>query len=121
MSKTIGDKINEILELKGINRAELARLTDISTGHLSDICNNRKTSVMVDTLKKIADALNISPAYFLEDHTFGPSDILPHFNEEERKFLINKNSLPWVKVSQEAYEKGLSPDKIRQIIKLMSE
>lgn len=121
MEKTIGDKINELLELRDINRAELARQTDISTGHLSDICNNKKTSVTIDTLKRISDALHIHPAYFLEEHALGPADILPHFTEDERSFLLHQKSLPWVKLSREAYEKGLSPEKIKQIIKIMSE
>jgi transcriptional regulator with XRE-family HTH domain len=120
-NKTIGDKINELLRLRDLNRADLARLTDISTGHLSDICNNKKTSVTIDTLRRIAEALQIHPAYFLEDHALGPADILPHYSDEQRKFLLSQKSLPWVKLSQEAYEKGLSPEKIREIIRIMSE
>ena len=122
MEKTLGDKINEILEIRQMTRADLARLSDLSTGLLSDICNNHRVSVTVDTLRKIAKALNIHPAYFLEEEAVGPADILPHLTEEQRKFVLDpKRSLPWIGISEEADRKGMSPDKIRQIIKIVSE
>ncbi len=122
MQKTLGDKINEILNIKNINRSELSRLTGISTGLLSDICNNKRTSVTTDTLKRIARAVNIHPAYFLEEGTVSPADILPHLTEEERKFVLNPDiGLPWIKLSREASDKGLSPEKIKQIIKIILE
>ena len=121
MPKTIGDKINEILELRGMNRAELIRLTNISSGLMSDICNNKRTSVMVDTLKKIATALKVHPAYFLEDDTIGPKEILAHLPEEERTFVLDNESLPWLRLNVEAKGKGVSIDKMRQFVKLMSE
>ena len=122
MDKTIGDKINELLEIRDMKQMDLARATGISSGHISDLCNNKKTSVMVDTLQKIARALNIHSAYFLEDDTIGPADILPHLTEEQREFVLDpKRSLPWIGISEEADRKGMSPDKIRQIIKIVSE
>lgn len=122
MEKTLGDKINEILEIRKMNRAELARLSDLSTGLLSDICNNNRVSVTIDTLRKIAKAVNIHPAYFLEEDAVGPADILPHLTEDQREFVVDPaRSLPWITISEEAERKGMSPDKIRQIIKLMSE
>ena len=119
--KSIGDKINELLELKEMTQADLARLAGVSTGHLSDICTNKKTSLTVNTLKLIADALHIGTAYFLEDNVVGPADFLPHFDEDERKFLLSQKSMPWVKLSKNAFEKGLNPEKIRQIISIMLE
>lgn len=84
--KTVGDKINEILEIRGLKQADLHRLTGISRGHISEICGNKRPSIMLDTVRRIAKALNIHPAYFLEEDTMGPSDILPHLTEEQDCF-----------------------------------
>lgn len=121
MQKTLGDKIKEILELKEMKQADLAKAAGLSTGVLSEICTNKRTSVTTETLKKIAKALDIHPAYFLEDDATGPKDLLSYLPEEERKFVIDSKNLPWIKLTAEAKKKGLSPDKVRQIIELMSE
>ena len=118
--KTLGEKIMEILEIRELSQSWLAKEASMSRGVLNEICNNKRTSVTVDTLKKIARALNIHPAYFLEDATVGPGDILPHLSKTEREFILNSKSLPWIKLSQEADSKGLTPDKIRQIIDIVS-
>ena len=120
--RTLGDKINELLRLRDMSQSQLAKDADMSRGVLSEICNNKRSSVTIDTLKKIAKALKIHPAYFLEDEAVGPADIMPHLTDEQRDFILNSNkSLPWIKLSQEADAKGLTPDKIRQIIRIMSD
>ena len=119
--KTLGDKINELLKLKNISQSQLAKDADMSRGVLNEICNNKRTSVTVDTLKKIAGALKIHPAYFLEDDAIGPGEYLEHFSEHEKKFILSMDSLPYIKLSKEMKDKNLSPDKIRQIIRIMSE
>ena len=121
MEKTIGDKIKELLEVRDITPAELSRRSHISTGLLADYINNRRTGMTVATLQRLAKALGIHPAYFIEDDTLGPADIMPHLTDEERSFVLSKDNLPWLKLSKEAFEKGLTPEKIRQIINIMSE
>ncbi len=121
-SKTVGDKINELLEVRGMRQADLARLTGISKGHLSDVCSNKKTSVMLDTIRKIAKALNIHPAYFLEEDTVGPSFILEHLTQAQRQLILDpERGLPWIKLSEKAAKKGLSPEKIERIINAIIE
>ena len=114
--KTIGDKINELLKIRDIKQADLHRLSDLSTGLISDLCNNRRTSVSIETLRKIATALRIHPAYFLEERTIGPADILPHLTEEQIAFIQKKGALPWIDLNKYAEEKGLTPERIRQAI-----
>ncbi len=120
-TKTIGDKIKELLEIRGMNQADLAKRCEMSSGLISEYINNKRTGMNVVTLQKISKALGIHASYFLEDEVIGPADILPHLTEEERDFVLNKKSLPWLKVTQEAERKGLTPEKIRQMVDIMSE
>lgn len=120
-NKTLGDKIMEILELRGMTQSELAKKANISKGVLNEICNNKRTSAMLDTVLKIAKALGIRAAYFIEDDTLGPAEILPHLTTAEKNFLIEKDNLPWIKLSQEAKKKGVNPERLRQLIDIMTE
>ncbi len=95
--KTIGDKISEILKTKDMKQADLARRTGISTGLISAIINNQRTSVMVDTLQKIAKALSVPPAYFLEeDDTLSTPDILSSLSSLEQNLVSGAGNLPWM-------------------------
>jgi transcriptional regulator with XRE-family HTH domain len=120
--KTLGQKVNELLAIRDMKPADLHRATGLSTGLISDICNDKRTSVTIDTLRKLAKALNIHPAYFLEDRTVGPADILPHLTDEQRRFVLDpKRSLPWLGVGLEAEKLEITAKKIQEIIKIMSE
>ena len=73
--KTLGDKISELLEIRQLSQSQLAKEANMSRGVLNEICNNKRLSVTVDTLKNIARALSIHPAYFLEDDTHSEGHI----------------------------------------------
>lgn len=62
----IGSKINEIRLLKDISLSQLSRDTGISKGYLSNIENGIKENPSIDTLRKIATALNVNIGSFYE-------------------------------------------------------
>lgn len=141
--KTIGDKIREVLEAKGMKQADLARSTGISTGLISSIINNQRTSVMVDTLQKITKALDVPSSYFFEDETDVKPDILSALSEQEQGFFPGEEKLPWIfavdlnkqkaalpspekwarlrALCQETKDEGLPLDKVWQIINTILE
>ena len=55
--KLSGNRIPELLEIKGMRRVELANLIGISEAHLSRIINNKTLQVSLPTAIKIAQGL----------------------------------------------------------------
>lgn len=117
--KTIGDKIKELLELKDMSQGELARQSGLSKSLINMLVNNERTDVLLDTAKRIAKVFGIHPAFFFEEDILSPGEIFMHLTAEEKDFLINSNNLPWIKLSQSAAEKGLSPVQVREVIDIM--
>ena len=62
----IGQKIREIRLSKGLKLKEVAELTGLSQGFLSQV-ETSKSSVTLQSISKIADALEVSRAYFFEN------------------------------------------------------
>ena len=62
---TVGDRIREIREAKGINQDRLATKAEISNGFLSDIENNKRNPSS-DNLLRIANALGASLDYLMK-------------------------------------------------------
>lgn len=56
--KLSGNRIPELLEIKGMKRVELAHLIGISEAHLSRIINNKTLCVSLPIAIKIAQGLD---------------------------------------------------------------
>lgn len=62
--KTIGERIKELREEKGINQLELSKMLNVHKGSVSNWENNKRTPD-ADMLTKIADFFNCSVDYLL--------------------------------------------------------
>jgi transcriptional regulator with XRE-family HTH domain len=63
---TIGDSIKKIAESKNMTIYQVVKKSKVSTGQLYDIVNNKQTNPTVDTIKKIAKALEVSTSKLIE-------------------------------------------------------
>jgi transcriptional regulator with XRE-family HTH domain len=117
---TIGEKIADLLKAKGMPASELAKLTGMANSTLSDIMNGRTPNPTVNTIKKIADVLGISPAYLFAEGTIGPMEILGHLPPELREFVMASGNMPWIKLTKEAAEKGLTPAQLDHLISVLA-
>lgn len=70
----LGSKLKNILKSKNMTVTELANLTDISSSTLYAIIRRDSDNVSLDTVKKIATALQMSTDDFLPEST--PSAII---------------------------------------------
>lgn len=62
----IGDILRKLRKQKGFSLRELARLSGLSHSFISDIENGR-CNPSIESLHKIADALNVKPHIFLTE------------------------------------------------------
>lgn len=60
--KDIGQRIKRIREAQGISLAELARMADISKGYLHSLENQTPANPTLDTLQRVANALEVTIA-----------------------------------------------------------
>lgn len=66
LGKRIGRKIVSLRKKQGMTQEDLAGEAEIDRSFLSEIENGHK-NISVETLKKIADALNVKPSILLDD------------------------------------------------------
>lgn len=97
--------INEIIELKGITKYRLAKISGIPNATLSELCSG-KTSIEKcsgETLYKIAKALNVSIESLLDDrmsliarensYEHGLPTYLQHDLDVYKEALVKKSNL----------------------------
>ena len=81
---SIGNKIRNYRQQAKMNISELADITSLSRGFISQV-ENDKVSLSLESLKKVASALKIPIKNFLEDQLFKPE-------------LVRKNLRPKIKL-----------------------
>jgi len=62
----LGEKINELLKLRGMRQSDLARITGIPKQTINSIVVRNNKSVDFSAMEKIADALDVPIEYFKE-------------------------------------------------------
>lgn len=76
------------------SQADVARISGLSTGHVSDIVNGKRGSeASITTLVALAKGLDVSPSYFFStDHSHMRVKRAPHGTDKRvstRKGLLN--------------------------------
>ena len=87
----IGDTIREYRVKKGMSQGDIEKRTGLLRCYLSRV-ENGHTIPSLDTLAKIASALNVPLAQFFADHVLENGHLqhkkhIPHLTEDELRFL----------------------------------
>ena len=75
------NRINELCEERGISKYRLSQLTGISQSAFSKM-NRQQSSLTIENVKRICDALGISLAQFFSD-----DQIYPDLTEDQKNLI----------------------------------
>lgn len=114
-------RLQEILEVRNMSQAELAKKSNVSPGLISEILSGKRKNVSLPTLKKIAKGVGIDVKFFLEPDIVGPREILGHLTEEEKLFVIDEENAPFIRLTAQAARKGLTPKQLEFLIRAVVE
>ena len=79
----IGKRLEELMEKKGINTNELARLIGVAPTTLYSMIKRDSNRVDIDLVIKIAHALGMTADEFLSAEAPAPNTLAAHFEGEE--------------------------------------
>lgn len=86
----LGEKINELLKIRGLRQTDLARMTGISKTTINSIIMRNNKSVDFSAMEKISDALGVPIEYFKESGNVAIKEeptIIDELTEKERRFI----------------------------------
>lgn len=119
-NKTIGEKISELLDVRRMNQSELAKQSGVSKSLICMLISNERQDTTVSTVRKLSSALGVHPAYFIEDDTLGPSDLLPYMTPEQRAKAMSAEEIPWIKLRSKAEVRRITPETLSKLIDALS-
>lgn len=63
MCKTLAERIQKVMDVRGITQADLARMTGITTSNIAYIVNGKTKDPRLQSVLAIAEALDVSLDY----------------------------------------------------------
>lgn len=106
MTEDVGRKIKELRANKNLTLKDLSAATNLSIGFLSQL-ERGLTTVAIDSLGNIAEALQVKLSYFIEDTKHNKKAILRSYEKEV--FQVENNQFVHYHLTNDNTEKQLLP------------
>lgn len=116
MTASIGGKIRHLLLLREMNQAELTRQSGISKATISDLINDKQKNTSVEVITRIAQALRVSPVYFLDENAVTPFEAVPHLPDEIQRFILNSENMDYLLLAHKIKNMELPVEAIEKIV-----
>ena len=121
----LGKKLREIRLTKGLSGRELSQKSGVARSLISQLETGKRLSTGIDTIRRLAQALGISPSFFLNsestlEHVLNyERSSEPPDNDDPSSFIVREESQTYLRLVQKAKKAGLSPDLLEELIDLI--
>lgn len=115
-----GRKLRHMLELRDMTQSDLVKATGLSKNLISGLASDTLTNTSTDTIKRISEALRVSPAYFLAEHAYTPLEALD-LSDQLKTFILSLESMDYLILAKKLEEKQIPPEYIEKIVSAYEE
>ncbi|AFV10941.1 hypothetical protein Tph_c07090 [Thermacetogenium phaeum DSM 12270] len=117
----LGHKLRQLRKIRNLTADELSKLSGVSRSYILLIETGKRTEVSNKILDKLARALRVNPNYFKIDDAALPMDVLPDLPPDIIELIVSADSMPYLKLTRKAKEKGLSPETLEKVLDILIE
>jgi len=121
----LGKKLREIRLTKGLSGRELSQRSGVARSLISQLETGKRMSTGIDTIRRLAQALEISPSVFLNsesalEHVLNYERSLePRDNDQLSPFIVREENQTYLRLVQKAKKAGLSPDLLEELLDII--
>lgn len=121
----LGKILKEIRLNKGLSAKELSQRSGVARSLISQLETGKRQSTGIDTICRLAKALEVSPANFLEDDPVQTPGInydssqKPANDNKYAPSIINEEIYPYFRLFQKAEKAGLSLILLEELIDII--
>lgn len=115
----LGKKIKELRNKKDFSARELSERSGVARSLISQLETGKRQSTGMDTVCRLAKALDVSPSCFFSDES-DPVSQAPYKSAKDFQHLfIKEENLSYLNTLQKAQMAGLTPDLLDELIDLI--
>lgn len=115
----LGSRLKEMRDNRGLSTTDLERISSVKQSNISQYENGKKQP-KADTVKKLCKALGVEDErYFYDMDLRTPIEVLPEMPEDIEKFVMNLESIPYLKVSEKAKKEGIPAEALDRLLEAL--
>ena len=111
----LGKRLKEIRLTKGLSAKKLSDRSGVARSLISQLETGKRQSTGIDTICRLALALEVSPTVFLNKGRYSNS----HNKEDLSPFMVKEGNQPFLRLAQKAEKSGLSPDLLEELLDII--
>lgn len=119
MSRPIIGKKMKILRVeREMSTMDVAKLTGLSQGYISNIENNEEMNPTKATIFKLAKALGVEPEFLMNESAYITNEVIENLPPDIQEWLAGKDILPYLYLAKEMHGKQIPVEKAAKIIEI---
>lgn len=116
-----GEKLRKLRKNKGISLTQASDMLGVLPSYLSAVESGRKKNLRQETVEKICKVFNIHKNYFYIDDAMLLTDVYDDLPDDLRAYMIDQENMPYIKLSREIKNAGITPERLAQLIAIIKE
>ena len=121
----LGKRLKEIRLIKGLSAKELSHRSGVARSLISQLETGKRQSTSIDTMCRLALALEVSPSVFLNSEStqastanYGRSKD-SGYKDDLFPLTVKEESQPFLRLALKAEKAGLSPDILEELLDII--
>lgn len=121
----LGKRLKEIRLTKGFSAKELSHRSGVARSLISQLETGKRQSTGIDTIRRLALALEVSPTVFLNSESI-PASTTNYVRSKDSRdyedllpFMVKEESQPFLRLALKAEKAGLSPDLLEKLLDII--
>lgn len=114
----IGKRLKNLRKERNFSASELSDRSGVARSLISQLETGKRQSANVDTLYRLAKALNVPLSYFVSEEPITNRSV-PYKKAQHSELVINEASLPYLDTIEKAQKAGLTPELFDEFIDLI--
>lgn len=115
----LGKKIKELRNIKDVSARELSERSGVARSLISQLETGKRQSTGMDTIYRLAKALDVPLTYFFSDESPSASQAPYESTNDFQNCFIKEENQPYLHILQKAKMAGLTPDLLDELIDLI--
>lgn len=115
----LGKKIKEMRKIRNYSARQLSEHSGIARSLISQLETGKRQSTSMDTIYRLAKALDVPVSYFLAEESDESTPALYNQAHSSSHFVISEDTLPYMSTLQKAQEAGITPELLNEFIDLI--
>jgi transcriptional regulator with XRE-family HTH domain len=114
----LGKKIKKLRSEKKYSAKELSERSGVARSLISQLETGKRQSTSMDTVHRLAQALDAPLSYFFAEETT-PASSTTYQKNNSSQFYLNEKNLPYLNTLQKAQDAGITPELLDEFIDLI--